>query len=370
MPENRAAWIRSKHARLEVGPAPYPQAAADQVVIRSRAVALNPLEWIIQVDGNITYRWLHYPTVIGSDVAGEVVEVGTDVTRFRVGDRVLAHTVGTDKDSNRPAEGAFQHYPVALERLTCPIPDDLTFEEAATLPLAVSTASSALFQQDQLGLRAPGTGSIPSGQTLLVWGGSTSVGSQAIQLAVAAGYEVIATASPRNFDHVRSLGAAEVFDYRADDVESAIITAFTHRRFAGALALGTTSAPACVRIAGAAHGDRKVAIGTPPVDFAVLASDRLTDRIALTARLVRATIPMQVTARRLGVRARFIFGTSLKNNDVSTAVYQYHLPAALAEHRHAISPRPEVVGHDLQDIQTALDLQRRGVSAAKLVVTL
>src|ERR1700753_3181992 len=125
MPVNTAAWINAAGAPLAVGPAPYTPPADDQIVVRNHAVAVNPLEWIIQVAGSLTYRWLKYPAVLGSDVAGEVVETGRAVTRFQVGDRVLGHAVGTDKDSNHPAEGAFQHYPVVLERMASLIPPAL-----------------------------------------------------------------------------------------------------------------------------------------------------------------------------------------------------------------------------------------------------
>lgn len=136
MPTNNAAWINAKYAQLEVGPAPYTPPADDRIVIRGRAVAIDPLEWIIQVAGGFAYRWLKYPTVLGSDVAGEVVEVGRAVTRLRVGDRVLGHAVGTDKDSNSAAEGTFQEYAVVLDRMASPIPDSMPFTDAAVLPLA------------------------------------------------------------------------------------------------------------------------------------------------------------------------------------------------------------------------------------------
>jgi len=372
MPTNSAAWLKAEHTPLEVGPAPYTPPGADQIVVRNHAVAINPLEWIIQVAGNLTYRWLTYPTVIGSDVAGEVVEVGSAVTRFRVGDRVLGHAVGTDKDSNRAAEGAFQLYPVVLERMAAPIPDALSFEDAAVLPLAVSTAACGLFQTDQLGLRHPSGTPAPTEQTLLVWGGSTSVGSNAIQLAVAAGYEVIATASPRNFGYVKSLGATEVFDHHSPGVVAEIVAAFKGRTLAGAIAFGATSAPACIRIAGACEGNRRVAIATPPVSFAHLGEpDR--GRLAmprLVARLIGANVALQLAARRRGVAAKYIFGTTLKANEVSALIYRDFLPAALAEGRYRTVPAPTVVGKSLDDIQHALDVQRRGVSAAKVVVTL
>ena len=216
-PANSAAWLTAPHAQLEIKDAPYTRPGDDQIVVRGHAVAVNPQDWITQVAANLTYRWLTYPTVLGSDVAGEVVEVGKDVTRFAVGDRVIGHAVGTDKDTNHASEGTFQRYAVVLERLASPIPDSLSYENASVLPLALSTAACGLFQEDYLGLRLPSADPTPTGETVLVWGGSTSAGSNAIQLAVAAGYEVITTASPRNFAFVKELGASEAFDYNSPD---------------------------------------------------------------------------------------------------------------------------------------------------------
>ncbi|UQX87022.1 zinc-binding alcohol dehydrogenase family protein [Jatrophihabitans telluris] len=369
---NAAAWSNAKNASLEVAEAPYPAPGDDQIVVRNHAVAINPLDWIIQVAGGLTYRWLQYPAVIGSDLAGEVVEVGKSVTLFQVGDRVLAHAVGTDKDSNRAAEGAFQHYTVVLERMTSPLPDTLAYENAAVLPLAVSTAASALFQKDQLGLRHPTQSPQPTGQTVLIWGGSTSVGSNAIQLAVAAGYDVITTASPHNFDYVASLGASLVFDYNDPKVVNDLVAAFADRTLAGAIAIGTTAASACVRIAAASKGNKFIAIATPPVSFERLGdADRpsfVTFRTIF--RLITSNIGLQLQARPRGVRLKYIFGTSLKSNEVSTAIYRDFLPAALAGGRYVPAPQPLVVGKGLHDLQHALDIQRKGVSAQKVVVTL
>jgi NADPH:quinone reductase-like Zn-dependent oxidoreductase len=290
-PANTAAWSNAAHARLEVGPAPYTAPGDDQIVVRNHAVAVNPLEWIIQVAGNVTYRWLKYPTVLGSDVAGAVVETGRGVTRFHVGDRVLGHAVGTDKDSNSAAEGGFQQYTVVLERMACPIPDSLSFTDAAVLPLGVSTAACALFQDDQLRLRPPSLEAAPAGQTVLVWGGSTSVGSNAIQLAAAAGYEVITTASPRNFEYVKSLGAAHVFDYHSPSVVPDIIAAFEGRTLAGAIVFGTTSGDSCVRIVGACQkGSKFVSLGSPAVSFESLADDNHS-RLELPRLAMRSSVP-------------------------------------------------------------------------------
>jgi NADPH:quinone reductase-like Zn-dependent oxidoreductase len=371
-PINTAAWITSKHGRLQVAEAPYTKPASDQIVVRNHVVAINPLDWIIQVEGNLTYGWLKYPNVLGADVAGEVVEVGSAVTRFKVGDRVFAMAVGTDKDTNTGAEGAFQNYTVALERLASPIPEKMSYEAASVLPLAVSTASAGLFEKSGLGLQLPSKAAKPTGQTVLVWGGSTSVGSNAIQLAVAAGYEVITTASPRNFDYVTSLGASLVFDYNSPTVITDIIAALESRTVAGAISFGTTGAPACVKIVAKATGKKFVAIATPPVSFETLGEESQSrfERARVTRRLIASNIALQASARPNGVGLSYIFGSSIKNTEVSNAIFRDFLPAALAEGRYIATPKPTVVGHGLGDIQAAMDRQRHGVSAAKLVVSL
>ena len=369
---NSAAWIEKPRAQLTVRDAPYTQPGDDQIVVRAHAIAINPVDWIIQLAGGMAYRWLKYPAVIGSDVAGEVQAIGKNVTRFRVGDRVLAHVVGPDKDSNAAAEGAFQHYSVALERMTSQIPDSMAFEDAAVLPMAVSTASCGLFQTDFLGLRHPTTNPEPTGETVLVWGGSTSVGSQAVQLAVAAGYEVISTASPHNFNYVKELGASQVFDYNSDSVIDEITTAFAYRRLAGAIAFGQTSGDACVRIVGKCKGKKFVALASPAVSFASL-GDPGHGRFAvygLARRLIASSIGLQLRARCRGVRSKNIYGTTLKANEVSTAIYGDFLPAALANGSYAAVPAPRIVGTGLEHVQGAIELQRQGVSASKIVVLL
>ncbi len=335
-------------------------------------MAVNPLEWVIQVAGPVAYRWLTYPTVLGSDLAGEVVEVGAAVTRFSVGDRVLGHAVGTDKDSDNAAEGAFQEYTVVLANMAAPIPQTLSYESAAVLPLGLSTAACALFQQDQLALRHPSAAAERTGETVLVWGGSTSVGSNAIQLAVAAGYDVITTASPRNFDHVRSLGATQVFDYSSATVVPDIIAAFQGKPLAGAFAIGTGSAEACSDVVRACTGRKFISTASTPVSLAGLAGEHRSrlQLPRLLLRLVSSTAAFQVSCRLRGIGTKFVFGTSLKANELSTVIYEDFLPAALTEGRYVAAPEPFVVGHGLDHVQEALDIQRRGVSAKKVVVSL
>lgn len=372
MPSNRAAWLTARKAPLEVRPAPYTHPARDELVVRNHAVAINPLDWTIQVAGGVLYPWLEAPFVLGADVAGEVVEVGEDVTRFAVGDRVLALTVGTDEDSRSSARGAFQEHSVVLERLTAPVPSAMPAEDAAVVPLALATAASALFQQDYLALQHPSARPAATGRTLLVWGGSTSVGSAAIQLAVAAGYEVVTTASPHNSDYVRGLGASEVFDHASATVVDDLVAALRGRAVAGAVVLGRGSAGQCADVLAACEGRRFLAMASPAVSFEVLAgSRRWSPRLPLLLlRLVASTTALQVRCRLRGVTAKFIWGTSLKHNEVSRVVFEEFLPSALADGRYVAAPPPRVVGTGLESIQTGLEVQMAGVSAQKVVVTL
>ncbi len=125
MTENTALWLSSNRAPLTVGPAPYTSPGAGEIVVRTRALAVNPMDRLTQTVGGLVTPYLLYPFVLGSDVAGEV---GPGVARFRVGDRVIGHAVGSDKARNRAAEGAFQSYVVLLAHMASPLPDRLSFE--------------------------------------------------------------------------------------------------------------------------------------------------------------------------------------------------------------------------------------------------
>jgi len=179
-----AAWWRSNGAPLAVGQAPVPTPGPGEIVVANRAVAMNPVDWIVRDVGRMIFPWLKTPFVLGSDLAGDVVQVGSGVTRFKVGDRVLGHAAGIDKSRSSSAEGSFQEQTVVLERMAAPIPEAMSYTDAAVLPLGISTAACALFQQDHLALTHPQAAPVAREQTVLIWGGSSNVGSNAIQLVV------------------------------------------------------------------------------------------------------------------------------------------------------------------------------------------
>lgn len=273
MPSNTAAWITGPKAYpLEVKEAPYPSPGPKDVIVQVAIVAINPLEYKIQ-DNNppIAGKAMQYPTILGADLAGTIVSVGSEVTMRKVGERIIANANGAQ--SGKPAMSAFQRFARIHESSTTPVPDAIPFEAAAVLPLACDTAMAGLFVQDQLGLstaRLSGTESGPPapGSVLVVWGGSSSVGCCAIQMAHAAGYEVYTTASKRNHALCSSLGATKVFDHADSDVERLIIEALESKTLVGALdciADKEKTVPACANILAQTSGSKKVVtVMAPP----------------------------------------------------------------------------------------------------------
>jgi len=372
MVEHAALWLPTKRSRLVVGPAPSVAPGPGEIVIRARAVAVNPFDRYIQTMGDVITAYLTYPAVLGTDVAGEVIAIGAGVTRFAPGDRVVGQAAGLEKSRNKAAEGAFQERVVLLAHMSAHIPDFLTYEEAAVLPLGLSTAACGLFQKDFLALAAPQINPIPTGETVLVWGGSTSVGSNAIQLARASGYEVITTCSPHNFDYVRALGANAAFDYSSPNVKRAIIEVMRGRKMAGAIAIGKGSASACMDILAQGTGRRFVAQATPPTSFdnVPAGKGRWRKLVPAVARMLVGNLALFLRSYHRGTATKMIWAGSLISNDVGPMIYETFLPEALARGAFKAMPPAQSAGHGLTHIPEALEQQRRGVSARKLVVTL
>lgn len=156
------------------------------------------------------------------------------------------------------ATGGFQKYVVVQAGAVVALPDAIALTAGVVLPLGISTAAAGLYQKDALGLPFPDAEGRPRAlrRAVLVWGGSSSVGSCAIQLAVASGAEVVATASPKNFEYCKRLGAAEAFDYRSGDVEDRVVEWLEGKTVSGAFhAVGAGGAvESCARIVSRAEG--------------------------------------------------------------------------------------------------------------------
>ena len=373
MPKNEAAWLVEEHRALEVKEAPYTEPGAGEILVKNHAVAVNPVDWMIPYLGKRLFSWIEYPFVLGSDLAGEVVAVGSDVTNVKVGDRVLAMAAGAAKQRNRAAEGAFQAYTIALSRLTTVIPDNLSFVDAAVVPLGLTTAACGLFQSDALALEWPSATAERLDQWVIIAGGATSVGSNAIQLAAAAGYSVVTTASPKNFEYVRSLGAALAFDYRSKDVVRNIVASLKGKHVVGALAIGAGSIATCIDILAHCKGRKFVANLSSPISFDAIAAGRrmtLPVILKLVPAMLGSTVRTWLKSRRHRVATKFLDASTMIDNEVGRFIYQEYLGKALATGSFGPAPPAKVVGSGLRDIQEALDAQRRGVSATKIVVEL
>jgi NADPH:quinone reductase-like Zn-dependent oxidoreductase len=176
-----------------------------EVLVRVRTTSANPYDWhnirgeplIGRLMGGGLGLRSPKLSILGADVAGQVEAVGKDVTEFRPGDEVFAVL----------KQGGFAEYVCVPEGELAPKPKNLSFEQAAAVPMAANTAL--------LGLRDKGR--IQPGQKVLINGASGGVGTFAVQIARAFGTEVTGVCSTRNMDLVRSIGADEVIDYTTQD---------------------------------------------------------------------------------------------------------------------------------------------------------
>jgi NADPH:quinone reductase-like Zn-dependent oxidoreductase len=186
--------------RLEEIEKPVP--ADNQLLIRVRAVSVNPLDWHYMEGtpylGRLPEFGLLKPNVgrLGVDYAGTVEAVGKNVTQYKPGDEVYGNRFG-----------AFAEYVVASEKALALKPANLTFEQAASVPVAAVTALQALRDK----------GHVQPGQKVLINGASGGVGTFAVQIAKSFGAEVTGVCSGRNADMVRSIGADHVIDYTKED---------------------------------------------------------------------------------------------------------------------------------------------------------
>jgi NADPH:quinone reductase-like Zn-dependent oxidoreductase len=203
----KALVLRSygSSGHLEFAEADKPVPADDEVLVRVRATSVNPYDWH-HMRGEPVFARLIAPsmglrapklTILGCDVAGEVEAAGRSVTMFRPGDRVFALLPG----------GGYAEYVTVKENLLALMPENLSFENAAAIPMAAMTAFLALRD----------AGRLKAGQQVLVNGASGGVGTFAVQIAKALGASVTAVCGARHADLIRSIGADHVVDYRVQD---------------------------------------------------------------------------------------------------------------------------------------------------------
>ena len=180
---------------------PRPEPKEGEVLVRVRAAGVNPVDWKLRRGDMRNFRPLPLPAIPGIDFAGTVEALGPGVNAFQPGEAVFGS-----------GSAAYAEYAVAPTTNLALKPSNLTFEQAASVPIAARTAWTSLF--DAAGLAA--------GQRLLVQGAAGGVGLFAVQLGRWKGAHVVGTASTGNVDFVRSLGAEQVVDYTATPVERVV----------------------------------------------------------------------------------------------------------------------------------------------------
>ncbi|KAI0715787.1 GroES-like protein [Cerioporus squamosus] len=206
--QQKALFLPTKQGNFTVETRDVPKPGPGDVLVKNAAVGLNPVDWKIQAVGLFIEK---YPAIIGLDAAGVVEAVGEGVTSLKKGDRVLYEGF---LENDR---AGYQEYTLITADLAAKIPEKVSFDQAATVPLAVATAGIGLYHpQGVTKFVAPwvegGRGKY-AGVPLVVIGGSSVVGSLAIQLAKLSGFSpIITTASLKNAELVKSYGATHVLD--------------------------------------------------------------------------------------------------------------------------------------------------------------
>jgi len=336
---NHAAYLVETGKALEVREAPYPSPEPGTLVVKNHAIAINPVDWKLQ---GYDFLGLQYPFILGTDVAGEVVEIGSGVTGFTKGQRVIAHATSlANKDSRF---SGFQEYTIVHATVAATLPSYISFEEGVVVPMAFNTAACGLYEKSYLDFPYPSESPKPTGQTLLVWGASSSVGVSVIQLARASGFEVIATASPRNHELVKKLGASQIFDYNSPTVVDDIVAASQGREIAGAY--DTISEP-----------------DTQRTTAEILTKTNAANKFLVTTLTPVEGLPSEISAK-------VAWASLPQSSEVGPAVWAKYLTGALESGHFKPAPAPLVVGTGLEYVQAALEKNKAGVSAAKVVVTL
>ncbi|KAL4744761.1 hypothetical protein BDW72DRAFT_212205 [Aspergillus terricola var. indicus] len=352
MPTNThlAAFTYAKGQPLQLQTRPTPSPGPGELLVAVRSVALNPADVIMHNQGLFIQS---YPTVTGFDMAGLVLAVGVDVPHsFREGTRIAAYAASVWKGCD-PDYGVFQERCLVPWQHATPLPDNVSWHHAATLPVAVQVPLSAWDALEITQARAVTIASAAKREALLIWGASSSVGTMGVQTArllrddphtsIAAVY---ATAGAANSEYVSLLGANRVFDYSDSQVTNAIVSAARRD--------GLT-----IRHCFLATGDLQIC-------QAVLRSFLEEEK---TAKIASAP-PVPAGAEVVdGIETLFLMPSMEETQRLEQfRTWMAWLGENLAMATIRPSPEPSVVGKGLGAINAGLDRLQQGVSCTKLIV--
>ncbi|KAK0641868.1 chaperonin 10-like protein [Cercophora newfieldiana] len=345
---NFAAFLNAPGAKLTVSEAPTPIPSPGEVLVRNHAVALNPLDWKRQAFDIFIPS---YPTILGADLAGEIIS-SDSASPYPAGTRVagVTHALSSGNLSN----SAFQNYTAIKISSLIPLPASIPYTQGATL--ATSTGTAALILYDLLSIPLPSLTTGPSitgiPPTLLVWGGSSAIGTMAIQLAKLSGVQnIIAAASGKHHGRLRSLGATTVVDYSSPSAVEDVVAAIEKGgREAPLYVVDPVSSPKSA--APVVEVLKRVGAGS---------GTKVANTLPWPAGL---DVPEGVQVS--GVAAQDLWG---RREDLATWLFGEALPKWLGE-GEIVPVKARVVEGGLKGIQKGLEELMRGVSGEKLVVEL
>ncbi|KAJ3133530.1 hypothetical protein HK100_004360 [Physocladia obscura] len=349
MSEHKAAICYKRGGELQVANRPTPTPGPGEVLLQVKAVALNPVDYIQRDMG---FSVSKFPAIFGYDIGGIVSKTGAGVGNLPTGTRVSAFTLAFDKKGS-PDYGGFQEFVIVPAELVSPIPDDLSFNEAALLPMAVHTAWCGFYQ---LGITKANFETFANSNTpILVWGASSSIGSNVLQILTRLGFVVYATASPKSHEYLASLAPSKesikLFDYKSPTVVEDIIAAAKADNAVIELGyLATGDLNSCVKVLNATKSAAATAkLASAPFSFNVLLW-RLHNW-----RSVQVTFVAPPPGEKETVAFReFVFGTWLKE--------------VLIAKKFTPAPKIKIAEGGLEGVQKALEELKAGVNLTKLVI--
>ncbi|KAH8896089.1 GroES-like protein [Thozetella sp. PMI_491] len=345
---NRAAVLEALATDVVIKERDVPTPGPGELLIKNHAIAINPVDWKRQAWG---YAVSSYPVVLGSDISGVIVSVGPSVTGFAEGDRIIAFAHAFVSGDN--SHGAYQNYTIVRAIQVTKLPSSMGFEEGAVLPLAAATSTMSLVHV--LGLPRPTleepTSSSNTSATILIWGGASSCGSLAIQLARLAGLTIFTTASKQHHDYLRSLGAAVVVDYHSPTAVKDLVTAAEQSGRPIAYALDTVASADTIA---ATLDVLEQSKGTEEPKFASLLP--APEDLVTSSAINPIFVPAELILTDKQDLCAWLFNDLLTNG----------------LERKAIVPTPKVriAGYGIESLQQAMNTLKDGVSGEKLVVKL
>lgn len=334
---NLAAIITAAKAPLEVQEVDTHTPGPNELLIKNEVIAFHPVDFKI---AKLAVFPISYPAILGISFGGTVIAIGPQVTGFRVGDKVAA-AKGLGSSGNQ--YGAYQRYVVVGETTASKVPEDIDITVPVSLTGNLATVVGLL--SGSAGLDKPSLdGNVSAkGKQVLIYGGTSSFGSLAIQYAAQAGYTVVTTTSSKHKGFVSKLGAKEVVDHTQD--QGVLIKALVAQG-PYELVVDSISLPNTVRVTAevvAAQGGGKLYTLQP-----AFGPETLPD----------------------GVTREFAHWSAALHEEKNTAllrwVYATYLPQGVAGGKIIPLPAEKVRG-GLEGVNDALDRLQRGVSGVKLV---